>query len=156
MKKILCVLVLLIATNYNLAIANPLGGMDPGVINTQYMKELRFHEMKTRAKQKNAIMNTTERPQKEIVETQEVGEIQSINFVGNNAFSSEQLQEVVKDKIGTPLSTENVSIIRRNLMKFYQSQGYYSAIPVVVSQNNKTGEIVFEVQEGTKNSIVIE
>ena len=119
MKKILCVLVLLIATNYNLAIANPLGGMDPGVINTQYMKELRFHEMKTRAKQKNAIMNTTERPQKEIVETQEVGEIQSINFVGNNAFYSEQLQEIVKDKIGTPLSTENVSIIRRNLMKFY-------------------------------------
>ena len=156
MKKLLCLLVLLVATNYNLAIANPMGGMDPGLINTQYMKELRFHEMKTRAKQKNAIMNTSERPQKEIVETQEVGEIQTINFVGNNAFTSEQLQEIVKDKIGTPLSTENVSTIRRNLMKFYQSQGYYSAIPVVVSQNNKTGEIVFEVQEGTKNSIVIE
>ena len=156
MKKLLCVLVLFVATNYNLAIANSFGGMDPGAINTQYMKDLRFHEIKTRAKQKNAIINTTERPQKEVVEMQEAGEIQSINFVGNNIFSTQQLQSVVKDKIGTPLSPENISIIRKNLMKFYQSQGYYSAIPIVVSQNNKTGEIVFEIQEGTKNSIIIE
>ncbi len=156
MKKVLILSVLLFVANYNMAIANPFGGMDPGAINTQYMKELRFHEMKTRARQKSAIVNTGEKTQNEVVEAQEVGEIQSINFVGNNVFSSEQLQQIVKDKIGTPLSAENVSVIRRNIMKFYQSQGYYSAIPIVVSQNNKTGEIVFEIQEGTKNSIVIE
>lgn len=156
MKKALILSVLLVVANYNMAIANPFGGMDPGAINTQYMKELRFHEMKTRAERKSAIVNTSERPEKEIAETKEVGEIQAINFVGNNIIPSEQLQEVVKDKIGLPLSTENVSAIRRNLMKFYQTQGYYSALPVVVSQNNKTGEIVFEIQEGTKNSIIIE
>ena len=156
MKKILCLLVLFVATNYNMAIANPFGAMDPGAINTQYMKELRFHEAKTRARQKSAIVKTSEKVQQEVVEAQEVGEIQTINFVGNNVFSAEQLKSVVKDKIGAPLSPENVSLIRRSIMKFYQSQGYYSAIPIVVSQNNKTGEIVFEIQEGTKNSIVIE
>ena len=73
MKKILCLFILLIAANYNFAIANPMGGMDPGLINTQYMKELRFHEMKTRTKQKNAIINSTEKPQKEIVDSKIVG-----------------------------------------------------------------------------------
>ena len=156
MKKVLILSVLLLVANYNIAIANPFGSVDPGAINTQYMKELRLHDMKSRARQKSAIINTSEKTQNEIVETQEVGEIQSINFVGNNVFSSQQLQQIVKDKIGTPLSAENVAAIRRSLMKFYQSQGYYSAIPIVVAQNNKTGEIVFEIQEGTKNSIVIE
>ena len=156
MKKLLGILILIVATNYNFAIANSLGGMDPGVINKQYMRDLRFHEIKTRTKQKNAIINTSEKTQKEVVETKEVNEIQSIRFVGNNVFPSEQLQEVVKHKIGTPLTVENISIIRKNLMKFYQSKGYYSAIPIVVSQNNETGEIVFEIQEGSKNSIVIE
>ena len=156
MKKILCLLVLSIVANYNLAMANPMGGMDPGAINTQYMKELRFHEMKTRAERKNSAIRTTERPQKEVVEAQEVGEIQTINFVGNKVFSTEQLQTIVQDKIGAPLSTETVSAIRRSIMKFYQTQGYYSALPIVVSQNNKTGEVVFEIQEGTKNSIIIE
>ena len=156
MKKVLILSVLLLVTNYNIAIANPFGGVDPGAINTQYMKELRFHEIKTRARQKSAIVDVKNKQQNEVNETQEVGQIQSINFVGNNVFSSQQLIQIVKDKIGAPLSAENVSAIRRNLMKFYQSQGYYSAIPIVISQNNKTGELVFEIQEGTKNSIVIE
>ena len=86
MKKVLILSVLLFVANYNMAIANPFGGMDPGAINTQYMKELRFHEMKTRARQKSAIVNTGEKTQNEVVEAQEVGEIQSINFVGNNVF----------------------------------------------------------------------
>jgi len=84
-----------------------------------------------------------------------VNEIKKITFVGNNAIPDSELQVVVKKLIEKPMVVENLSAIRRDVMKYYQANGYYSAVPIIVSADNRTGEIVIQIEEGNKNSIII-
>ena len=63
---------------------------------------------------------------------------------------------LVKDKIDKPMNAENLADIRKVIMKYYQANGYYSAVPIIVSQDNTTGTLVIQIEEGTKNSITIE
>ena len=54
------------------------------------------------------------------------------------------------------MNAQNLAEIRKDIMKYYQANGYYSAVPIIVSQDNTTGTLVIQIEEGTKNSITIE
>lgn len=156
MKKLFCLLCLATITLSNVAIANQFGGMSPGAINTQNIRDLRFHEANTREKQRSAIVQPKTKQMEQPIIPDVMGNLKSIKFTNNAYFTSAQLQEATKSYIGQPLSPENIAQIRKALMKFYQNKGFYSAIPIIVSQNGSTGELVIEMQEGSKNSITFE
>ena len=155
MKKFLCLLSIILLFGIEPVCANVYGGMDPGAINSQYMRDMRTFEVKSRAKQKSAIVKQTAAEKAEATPVQ-TSDIKTITFVNNRIFTSSQLLGLVKDKLNQPMNFENIAAIRKSLMKFYQSNGYYSAVAIIVSQDNTTGELVIQMDEGTKNSIVIE
>ena len=54
------------------------------------------------------------------------------------------------------MNIENISAIRKDIMRYYQSKGYFSAVALVTAQDYQTGSLTIEIKEGGKNSIVIE
>ncbi len=155
MKKNLCILALFLLISGDLAFAGALGGMDPGAINSQYMRDIRNYEIKSRAKDRSAIVKQSEESE-QAQQAAETSLIKSVKFIGNNNFPSSQLLPIIQDKINQPMTAENLAAIKKIIMKFYQSEGYYSALPIIVSQDTKNGEVVLEIQEGSKNSIILE
>ncbi len=152
MKRLLTVLCL-VFTTADISSASALGGYDAGALNSQYMRDLRVHEAETRARNNNsAIISTKKLPKQEITNA----ELKAVIFINNSAVPSEELLTVIQDKINKPMSPENISAIRKDIMKYYQSKGYYSAVALIASQNDKDGELVIEIQEGGRDSIQIQ
>ncbi len=154
MKKALCMVSIILVGNVQSVFANAFGGMDAGAVNSQIVRDLRFHEVSTRAKQKSAIVKPKTSLQEQIM-PDVVNEVRKITFVGNNNIPTAELNVVVKDKINKPMDHKNLGAIRKDLMRYYQANGYYSAVPIIVSQDNITGELVIQIEEGNKNSIII-
>ena len=154
MKKIILLLLCLsIVISNQTAMALTMGSMDAGAVNSQYMREFKGFEAKTKMQERSAIVKSiNEADGKEVP----LGTISKVQFAGNNNFTAEQLSAVIEDKINKPMTAENLSELRRRLMRFYQSEGFYSAVPVIISQDNKSGEIVIEIKEGPKNSITVQ
>ena len=154
MKKIILPILCLSVISSNQTVwAISMGSMDAGAVNSQYMREFRGYEVKSRMQEKSAIVKSiNEADGKEVA----IGTLSKIQFVGNNNFSAEQLSAIIEDKMNKPMTAENLSELRKRLMRFYQSEGFYSAVPVIISQDNKTGELVIEIKEGSKNSITVQ
>ena len=154
MKKLLALLFIFSCVT-DVSLASQFGGYDAGSINSQYMRELRTHEAMTRARNKNnAIISTKTAPKTQEQVTN--SPIKSIVFVNNNSITSDTLLNVVQNKIDKPMTAENIAAIRKDIMKFYQDNGFYSALVMITSQDPQKGEIVFEVNEGGRNSIEIQ
>ena len=49
----------------------------------------------------------------------------------------------------------NVSAIRKENMRYYQKKGLYSVLATVSSENTQTGELVLDIREGGRNSIIV-
>ncbi len=150
-KIVICLSLMIFASPVTYAAS--FGAMDAGAINTQYVKDLRLHEITSRSKNKNAIINSSNIKQENIVSDSQ--ELKSVVFINNNSVPTEQLLQLVQDKINKPLTAENVAAIRKDIMKYYQSLGYYSAVAIINSQNSD-GELVIEIKEGGKNPITIQ
>ena len=156
MKKFLLIVSFVYLFSITPSFSISVGGMDPGAINSQYMRDIRLHEAKMNAKKKtSSIVQPKTEVNKQVI-PEVVPNLKSLVFVNNKHFSSTQLLALVNDKIDKPLSAENISSIRRSIMTFYQNNGFYSALPIIVSQDNTKGELVIDVNEGTKNSIIFE
>ncbi len=154
MKKILTISFILLGLT-NLAFAYGELGFDAGTLNSQTMRDFRTHEAVTRAKAKNsAIVSTKTAPPTQ--EQVTASNIKNVSFVNNVAVPSSELAAVVRDKINQPMTPENIAAMRRDLMRYYQNRGFFSAVPTMVSQDTQTGEVVFDVKEGGRNSIIIE
>jgi hemolysin activation/secretion protein len=154
MKKILVLMTVLTVT-IQASYAAGFGAYDAGSINSQYMRDLRTHEMVTRTKNKSAIVQ--QKTKAEQVEKPPVtAHIKKITFINNEAIPTSELEGITSGYLGKLASDAMVSKIRKLVSKYYQSNGYFSAI-VIPNVNNLTkGELIFEIKEGTKNSIVIE
>lgn len=154
MKKAL-ILCFILGLNANFALASAFGGYDPGAVNAQNVRDLQLHENITRAKAKNDMIikakNTQEAP-KQVVDA----DIQNITFVGNSLISSADLLNVVKNKLNSPMNIENLSAIRKAVARYYQQRGFFSVIVVISQQDFKTGSVVIDIKEGTRNSITVE
>ncbi len=154
MKKLFAVLFILCCFS-DISMASALGGYDAGSLNSQYMRDLRTHEAITRARTKNETFVSTKRAPK-TEEQIATSPLKSIIFLNNKSINSDVLLNVVRNKINQPMTPENISAIRKELMRFYQSNGYYSALVMVNSQDTQRGELILEINEGGKNSIEIQ
>lgn len=81
--------------------------------------------------------------------------IVSIDFQGNKEFNTEKLQEKITITSGAianpPLISDNV----KNIVSFYQSEGYWHAnvIPVIREISEDAVALTFQVDEGKKVSV---
>lgn len=153
MKKVF-ILYLMFFAIADASFAAGLGAYDAGALNTQYMRDLRTHELATRAKNKSAIVSTKLQPQSQ--EQLTTSEIKSIVFVNNASIPSTELLAVIKDKINTPMTAENISAIRKDIMRYYQEHGFFSAVAMVASQDTQNGELILDIKEGGRNSITMQ
>jgi len=154
MKKLFILSAVILWVSSNACFA-AYGSYDAGTLNREYVRDLRTHEAITRARQNNSSIVKPKTAAQEVKQVVEAN-IKSIVFINNNSISSSVLQNIVKDKLNKPMSAENIAAIRRDIMKFYQDQGYFSALALVSSQDSQTGELTIEIREGGKNSIQIE
>lgn len=159
MKKILVLFaIMVIASDFSMANvgfnAGQFGGMNPGAVNQQYTRDMRTHEISTRAKSRSAIVSTKTQPktQEEVTTT----DLKSVIFINNSSIPSSELLNVISDKINKPMNIENISAIRKDIMRYYQSKGYYSAVAMVTAQDTQSGSLTIEIKEGGKNSIIIQ
>lgn len=159
MKKLL-VLCLLFGSVTNITFASQFGGYDAGSLNSQYVRDLRMHDSITRARSNSsAIINTKNKPSdvaSKPLDQSAVSDIKSVIFINNSSIPSSELLNAIHSKINQPMNAENVAEIRKNIMGYYQSKGYYSAVAIINAQNASTGELIIEVKEGGKNSILIQ
>lgn len=161
MKKAF-ILFTLLSLTANISFASAFGGYDAGAVNSQYMRDLRTHEAITRAKNKSAIVTTNKQTplqQREMQEQRDKiinADIKTITFVNNASIPSSDLLKAVSDKLNMPMSAENIASIRKDIMKYYQDRGFFSAVAIVAAQDSETGEVVIEIKEGGRNSITIQ
>lgn len=153
MKKII-VLFSIFTMVANTTYANAIGGLDAGAINRQYTRDMRIHEMSMRAKNKDAIISTKTAPKTQ--EEVTTSNLQTIVFINNASIPTVELNAVVKNRINQPMSNENIAAIRKDIMRYYQANGYFSAVALVTAQDTQNGVLTIEIKEGGKNSIIIE
>lgn len=156
MKKFF-ILSLLIAVNSQFAFSLP--GVDAGAVNSSAVMDLRLHDAVTRAREKSNVTNKNKAAeQKEIdnIKQEALTNIKHITFLNNNTIASRELLNIIQRYINQPMSVENVSLIRKEIMNYYHKKGYYSAVAMVSAENSQTGELVLDINEGGKNSIIIQ
>ena len=84
-----------------------------------------------------------------------LSDIKYVSFINNSSIPSKELFSVVQNYVNQPMNVQNVSLIRKEIMKYYQKKGFYSALVTINSENTQTGELVLNVVEGGKNSITV-
>ena len=112
--------------------------------------------MQTRERNKAAIVQKENAVEKRLSNVPVSAEIKKISFDGNEALSSEALLKVVESNIGTIANEQRVVNMRNLLLKYYQSNGYYSVIVFPDITKLSSGELLFHIKEGGKNSITVE
>lgn len=135
--------------------ASALGGYDAGSLNSQYMRDLRMHDAITRARSQSAIVKQNTQAE-QVKKEQSNTNIQSIKYVNNKAFPASTLDKITSFGLNKPATDKNISEIKNLIAKYYQSNGYYSVIVLPSTRNLAAGELIFEIQEGTKDSVVVE
>jgi len=146
MKRFLFLLTaLVISQQISLAI-DMMGSYDPGLINSQYMKEIKIFES---GKTKPDIFKIDTPLEKTFT-------LKQVNFVNNEACNTEELESVVADKIGKEMAPSDIALMERSIMKYYQSKGYVSAIATVSATDKSSGIITISLKEGKENSVQVE
>lgn len=120
------------------------GYSDPGLLNSQHMKEFNLFERGLKIPQ---ILVDQEKP------TPKSYYINTVSFEKNTVFTSEKLTEIVSDKIGTKLNPDDLLGMEKDITQFYRINGYKSTIVTVSDENAEQGTIKFTIYEGPKNPI---
>ena len=160
MKKILISSLILFAVIPSETAFASIEAFDAGAINAYNVDDMIWHDAVTRERKKQEIIKkekaTTE--QKKLLEENKAAltDIKNVTFLNNNSISTQELTNVIKKHINEPMSPNNVSQLRKEIMKYYQQKGFYSVLAVVSSTNNQTGEVVIDIKEGGRNSITVE
>lgn len=107
-------------------------------ISSPHMKEFNLSQLHAKIPQ---IINSKQRS----------SFLNTVNFEKNTSVSSERLKELFSDKIGTKLSSEDISKMREKLINFYKANGYKSAVVDISNEKNEKGSITFIIYEGPKS-----
>lgn len=138
MKKIYLLFLLLIIAPQACK-ASTTGTYDPGLLNSQHMKEFNIFERDTKLPE---IFKEQPRPKSYYIST--------IKFEKNSSIPTVKLVEIIEEKIGAKLSQDDLLKMTQDLTKFYQDNGYKSAIVEVSDKNAEQGTIIFSIYEGPK------
>ncbi|MDD3237457.1 MAG: POTRA domain-containing protein [Candidatus Gastranaerophilales bacterium] len=136
---------------FALTIATPafayinMGSYDAGAINSMYMQDIRNF---ARQKEIPKILQDNKEQQGFVLER--------VNFVNNHAFTFSELEQVFEKKLGTTVTPVDINTMRRELMQFYQKNGYPSVLVNIDSQDPDGGIVTYSINEGNKNSVQIE
>ncbi len=71
-------------------------------------------------------------------------------FKKNTVFSSEIIKEILSDKIGKKLTSNDILNMKNCLNNFYQDNGYKSAVVSVLGKNAEQGSITFIITKDPK------
>lgn len=156
MRKLLFTMFIAIMVS-NAAFAG-MGAFDVGTINQQNVRDMRLHEVQTRAQNRSAIIQKekTEQEEQNKVSVPAITKtIKTIRFSGNEKIPAGDLYRVVSGYIGAPATEQTIIAIRKLVTKYYQANGFYSAIVIPETNGLTSGSLVFDIQEGDKNSITI-
>ena len=82
--------------------------------------------------------------------------IKTITFKGNEAVSSNNLLKILESNIGQTATEQNIAGMRKLLTRYYNASGYYSALIFPDISKLSSGELIFEIKEGGKNSVTIQ
>ena len=133
--------------------------LDAGSVGSSNMRDLRLHEAVSRAREKSAIVKKEQDIEREKalneVNQAALTDIKYVTFVNNLSISSKELFTVIQRYINQPMNPVNVSAIRKEIMRYYQKKGFYSVLATVSSENTQTGELVLDIREGGRNSIIV-
>lgn len=142
MKK-LTILMILTVFSSGLAYGSQFGSYDAGIINSQYLKEFKLFE-----KDKKVPEILDKKPETFL--------LNAVNFENNNSCTSDELTQLVNDKIGQDITPADISDMRKTITQYYQSKGFASVV-VTTSLNEITdGNVLFNIEEGPQNSIEVE
>lgn len=146
MKRFLFLLTAFVVIQQVSFATGTIGSYDPGLINSQYMKEIKIFQ--------------TNRSKPEIFQIDKPLEksftLKQVTFVNNQVCNTQELESVVADKIGKEMAPSDLVMMERSIMKYYQSKGYTSAIASVSSTDKNAGIVIINLQEGQENSVQIE
>ncbi len=123
-----------------------IGSYDPGLINSQYMKEIKIFQTN---KSKPEIFQIDKPLEKSFT-------LKQVTFVNNQVCNTQELESVVADKIGKEMAPSDLVMMERSIMKYYQSKGYTSAIASVSSTDKSAGIVIINLKEGQENSVQVE
>ncbi len=160
--KNLFVLSFVLFSMFNLQSVFAASVFDAGTVNSKAVLDMKLHEAVSRTRDKNEIIkkekeNEIDRNKTiETVNQTALTDIKYVTFMNNASIPSRELFTVIQSYINQPMTPLNVSAIRKEIMRYYQKKGYYSALASVTSENSQTGELVLEIKEGGKNSITVE
>lgn len=154
MKK-LFILICVVSVSTNMAFA-AMGAFDAGAINREYMQDMRRHEFQTREKDRASLIQKEHETEKKSLNIPDSTVLKNISFVGNQAVSSETLFRIVESNIGEKVNEQTVSNMRKMILKYYNSNGYFSAIVFADITKISDGELIFQIKENGINSITIE
>jgi predicted Ser/Thr protein kinase len=74
--------------------------------------------------------------------------ITGFQFVGNSLISGQELEGVLRDRLGQPMSPEELRIISERVSRYYSSRGYLLAKAHPRPQGMRDGILPIEVTEG--------
>ena len=154
MKK-LFILICTILISTNISFAN-MGTFDAGTLNRDYVRDMRLHEFETRERNNANLIQREKQIQRQNLNIPASVPIKKITFVGNTVFSSNDLSKIVGSNIGEIATEQNIINMRKLLVKYYNANGYYSTIILPDINNLPSGELIFQIKEGDKNSITIQ
>lgn len=154
MKK-LFILVCTILISTNISYAN-MGTFDAGTLNREYVRDMRLHEFETRQRNKVKLIQEENNAQKNKLDIPVSAVIKTITFKGNEAVSSNNLLKILESNIGQTATEQNIAGMRKLLTRYYNASGYYSALIFPDISKLSSGELIFEIKEGGKNSVTIQ
>lgn len=82
--------------------------------------------------------------------------LNKITIAGNTAIATEDLQDLVKDKIGQVMDLSGVHQIVQTLTRYYRQEGYILSQAILPPQDVRDGEIQIKILEGYISEIVFE
>lgn len=81
--------------------------------------------------------------------------VNAIQFTGNSAVSTEELQAFVKDQVGKPLNLYDLHKIAEAITDLYRKKGYVLARAIVPAQRVDNGIVRIEIIEGRVGKVSV-
>ena len=140
------------------AIEGSFSGNEPGVMNKQYLQQLKDKEIEKKVIEttesdieKEKKLKEQENQQKDIIDGNlkynPKFKLNQVIFEGNTVISDKKLQKIVKDKIGKEVYLEDIMNIVVQVTHFYRQKGYITSYAYLDAQEIIDGVVKINIKE---------